>query len=445
VSDSRVRYARNGDVHLAYRVFGESGPTVVWVPGWVVSNVDAIDDAESPYTPALERMSRHVRCVVWDRRGSGLSDPATHLLSLDERLEDLLAVIDAVGSDRVALFGSSEGGAVSVLLAATHPDRVSALCLYGTAARFAKEPPDFPWGFTAAEVQDQLDSIHNDWGRGALADLFHGPAAQAPGVRELFGRLQRSVASPSMATLWWRALMDTDVRAVLSAVRAPTLVLARHGDELVPVESAAALAAGIPQARLTLMPAGPHTPFDIVDELAREMLAFFTEDPGSSADERVLKTMLFTDIVGSTNLLSTVGDSAWRQQLDGHDRLVDEIVDRHGGARVNHTGDGVFAVFDAPTKAARCALQLVPALAARNISIRAGVHTGECERRGDQWSGVAVHIGARVGALAGAGEVLASRTVRDLTAGSGLRFDSVGPAQLKGIAEPMDLFRVSAG
>lgn len=443
MSDERVHYARNGEVHLAYRVFGESGPTVIWVPGWVVSNVDTIDEPGSPYAPAIERLSQRLRCVMWDRRGTGLSDPSTHLLSLPERLEDLVAIIDAVGVDRPALWGTSEGAAVSMLFAATYPERVSLLCVYGTAARFSQELPDFPWGFTRAEVQSQLEAIERDWGRGVLAELFHGDAADVPGVRELFGKLQRSVSSPSMAKLWWQAFMETDVRAVLGAIRVPTLVLAREGDQLVPVESSAALAAAIPNAQFHLLTRGPHTPFDIIDDVAREVLDFFIEESGAPVDERVLKTVMFTDIVSSTEKLSAMGDAAWRQQLDSHDTVVDSMLSRFDGIHAKHTGDGVFALFDAPTKAARCALQLVAALAARNIPIRAGIHIGECERRGKEWSGVAVHIGARIGALAGAGEVLASRTVRDLSAGSGLVFDSIGARRLKGIPEQIEVYRVT--
>lgn len=442
MGDDRVHYARNGEVRLAYRVFGETGPTIIWVPGWVVSNVDAIDEPDSPYLRATELMSQQSRVVVWDRRGTGISDPSAHLLTVNERLEDLAAIVDAVGEERVSLFGTSEGGAVSLLFAATYPERVSLLALFGTAARFSQDPPAFPWGFTPAEVQGQLDVIERDWGQGALAELFHGPAADVPGVRQLFGKLQRSVSSPSMAKLWWQAFMETDVRAVLGAIRVPTLVLARPGDRLVPVESSAALAAAIPNARFELMAPGPHTPFDILEELVAALREFFTEESGAPADERVLKTVLFTDIVSSTEKLSAVGDSAWRHQLNSHDSVVDNLLSRYGGTRVSHTGDGIFALFDGPTNAARCALQLVPALASRNIPIRAGIHTGECERRGDEWSGLAVHIGARIGALAGSGEVLASRTVRDLSAGSGLVFESIGPQQLKGLPEPVDVYRL---
>ena len=246
-----------------------------------------------------------------------------------------------------------------------------------------------------------------------------------------------------MAKLWWKAFMEIDVRGVLASVRAPTLVLSRPGDRLVPIEAAAALAAAIPEAHFQPLSPGPHGPFDIIADIVPSVVEFVCEKPSERADERVVKTVLFTDIVSSTELLSARGDAHWRRQLNAHDKVVDCLLEKYGGRRAKHTGDGVFALFDGPTKAARCALELVPALATRGIRIRAGVHTGECERRGDEWSGMAVHTGARIGALAGAGEVLASRTVRDLSAGSGLTFESLGPQRLKGLPEEVDVYRVT--
>jgi class 3 adenylate cyclase len=259
----------------------------------------------------------------------------------------------------------------------------------------------------------------------------------------MFGKLQRSIASPSMAKLGWQAFMEIDVRTALGAVRAPTLVLARPSDELVPFDAAAAMAAAIPNAQFHPLPAGAHNGFDVLDELFDAVLAFVSDNPTAPPDERILKTVMFTDIVGSTEKLSASGDARWRHQLDNHDSVVDHLLSKYDGFRANHTGDGVFALFDAPTKAAKCALELVPALAARGIPIRAGIHSGECERRGDEWSGMSVHVGARIGALAGTGEVLASRTVRDLSAGSSLVFDSLGPQRLKGLPEDMDVYRVT--
>jgi class 3 adenylate cyclase/pimeloyl-ACP methyl ester carboxylesterase len=438
-----VRYARNGEVRLAYRIFGESGPVVVWTPGWVVGNVDNIDDPAGPYAPFLDRVSRDLQFVMWDRRGTGLSDPSTHLLSLDERVADLRAVLNAIGDERPSLIGTAEGGPVSILYTATYPDGVSSLALYGTAARFSQELPDFPWGFTSAEIASQLHDIENHWGEGALIELFHGAATDSPGVRELFGKLQRSMMSPSMAKLWWRATMEVDVRAVLGTVRVPTLVLARRGDGLVPIQSGTALAAAIPEAQFHELPLGDHNAWDIIHDLAEHMLRFFIDKLDVPVEERLLKTMMFTDIVNSTEQLSATGDAHWRHQLDAHDNVVDWLLEKYGGQRAKHTGDGIFALFDGPTKAVRCALDLVPTLAARGIAIRAGVHTGECERRGEEWSGIAVHTGARIGALAEPAEVLASRTVRDLSAGSGLTFESLGPQRLKGLPEQVEVYRVT--
>jgi class 3 adenylate cyclase len=443
MGDGRVRYARNGDVRLAYRVFGDSGPVAIWASGWVVTNVDTVGDPGSPYARLIELFSGPLQFVLFDRRGTGLSDPVSHLPSLDERIDDLRAVIDAIGVDRPVLLGSSEGGCVCTLFAARYPERVSFLGVYGTAARFSQDLPDFPWGFTPAEVQSQLDEIDRDWGEGALAELFYGDAADVAGVRSMFGRLQRSIASPTLAKLGWQSFMELDVRSALAAVQAPTLVLARPGDQLVPFEAAAALAAAIPNAQFHSLPAGSHNGFDILDELSEQVLAFISDNPSAPIDERVLKTVLFTDIVGSTEKLSAHGDAHWRRQLNNHDSLVDYTLAKYGGFRANHTGDGVFALFDAPTKAAKCALELAPALATRGIPIRAGIHTGECERRGDEWSGMAVHVGARIGGLAGAGEVLTSRTVRDLSTGSGLVFENLGPQRLKGLPEDIDVYRVT--
>ncbi len=444
MTERQLRYARNGDVRLAYRVFGASGPFLIWVPGWMIGNVDTIDEPGSPYAEVVDLFSQSTRFIVWDRRGTGLSDPSAKPLSVDERIDDVRAVLDAAGADRAAFFGTGEGGSMSVLFAAAQPERVSSLALYGTAARYSQDLPDFPWGFTPAEVESQLEEIDNRWGEGALADLFYGTTADTAGVREMFGKLQRAMVSPAMAKLWWEAIMDVDVRDVLASVRAPTLVLARPGDRVVPIEAVAALAAEIPDAHLLRLPSGPHALFDVVADLVPSILEFVCLKPNERSDERILKTVLFTDIVSSTEKLSVHGDARWRDQLDAHDNVIDFLLEKYGGHRAKHTGDGVFALFEGPSKAARCALELVPALAARGFGIRAGVHVGECERRGEEWSGMAVHIGARIGALAGEGEVLASRTVRDLSAGSGLTFQSLGPQHLKGLPEEVDVYRVTA-
>jgi pimeloyl-ACP methyl ester carboxylesterase/class 3 adenylate cyclase len=439
MSDRRVRYARNGTVRLAYREFGEGGTTLVWNPGWF-SNVDLVDEPASPITAVSEQLAEATRLIVWDKRGTGLSDPASHVPPIDERMDDLRAVLDAAEADRPALFGMSEGGPMSLLFAATYPERVQSLVMYGAVARFSQELPDYPWGFTAEEKAQHLEAIENHWGEGALAELFFGEIAEIPGFRDLYGRYQRVSASPTMAAWLWEALLEIDVRGILGSIRAPTLVLARPDDRVAPLEGARAMAAAIPGAQFKTLPEAPHALVD--DVVGSAILDFVCGTSSVAVEERVFKTVLFTDIVSSTELLSARGDAQWRRQLDAHDKVVDWVLEKHGGRRAKHTGDGIFALFDGPTKAARAALELVPALATRGIRIRAGVHTGECERRGDEWSGVAVHTGARIGALAGTGEVLASRTVRDLSAGSGLTFESLGPQHLKGLPEQVDVYRV---
>jgi class 3 adenylate cyclase len=246
-----------------------------------------------------------------------------------------------------------------------------------------------------------------------------------------------------MAAMTIKAMSEIDVRDILPSIHTNALVLSRPGDQVVPIEASEALAAALPNAKFRALPPGAHGAIDIDDSLATETLNFLGGPLNSPTSERVLATVLFTDIVGSTEQLSTQGDSRWRHQLDVHDQLVDRALSQYGGRRAKHTGDGIFALFDGPTKATRCALDLVPALATRGICIRAGVHIGECERRGDEWSGLTVHTGARIGAMAGAGEVLTSRTVRDLSAGSGLRFQSLGHHRLKGLSEDTEVFQVT--
>jgi len=442
VDDGHVHYARNGSVRLAYRIWGDKDPTLVWVPGWI-SNVDGWDVPGIPtgFHAFPEHLARQTRLIAWDKRGTGLSDPTTHVPSLEERMDDLHAVMDAADAQCPALLGVSEGGPMSILFAATYPERVRSMVLYGTLPRFSPDPPDYLWGHSRAQLAEMARDVENHWGEGALADFFMGELADIPGFRDLYGRMQRTAASPTMALMLLEAWADIDVRAILDAVRVPTLVLGRDGDRFAPLEASRALADSIPSASFRELRPGPHALLD--DEMADAILDFVCGKHEES-NERVLSTVLFTDIVSSTELLSAQGDAHWRQALDAHDHVVDRLLAKYGGRRAKHTGDGVFALFDGPTKAARCGLELVPALATLGIRIRAGVHVGECEKRGDEWSGMAVHVGARISAMARADEVLTSRTVRDLSAGSTLRFESLGPQQLKGIPEAAEVFRVSA-
>lgn len=441
MSDGRVRYARNGGVHLAYRVLGDGEIPLVVVPGWV-SNVDLYDDPAYPFAPLVERLARETRLILWDKRGTGLSDPVDRVPTLDERMDDLHTVLASAGVECPALLGISEGGPMSILFAATFPDQVRSMVLYGTAARFSQDLPDFPWGFPPGFLElDGMEAFDEHWGQGISAEALFGETADSPGVRDMVGRYERASASPAMARMFLKAFAAIDVRDILRTVQTATLVLARPGDEIAPVEAGQALAAELTNAEFRALPPGPHAAFD--NALAAETLGFVCGPVTAPVSERVLSTVLFTDIVGSTEKLSSQGDSGWRHQLDVHDQVIDRLLSKYGGQRSKHTGDGIFALFDGPTKATRCALDLLPALATRGISIRAGVHIGECERRGDEWSGITVHTGARIGAMAGPGEVLTSRTVRDLSAGSGLRFESLGAHRLKGLPEDTEVFRVT--
>ncbi len=443
MDDGRVRYALNGDIHLAYRVLGDGELPLVVVPGWV-SNVDLYDDPAYPFAPLIEQLAQQTRLILWDKRGTGLSDPVNRVPTLDERMDDLHAVLDAADVDCPALLGISEGGPMTLLFAATFPDHVRSLVLYGTTARFTQELPDFPWGWSPDQVRKATEMYDKHWGEGVFAAIMRGSSTDVPGLRELFGRYERASASPAMAAMLMKAATEIDVRKILHTVKTNTLVLARPGDRVVAFEASEALAAAMPNAVFRALPSGAHLDFDIDDSLATETLTFLCGTLSSPTSERVLATVLFTDIVGSTEQLSSQGDSRWRHQLDVHDQLVDRSLLKYGGQRAKHTGDGVFALFEGPTKAARCGLELVPALATRGIRIRVGIHTGECERRGQEWSGMAVHVGARIGAMAGPDEVFTSRTVRDLSAGSGLRFESLGAHRLKGLTEETEVFQVFA-
>ena len=441
MADGRLHYARNGDIRLAYQVFGEADTTQVWVPH-MLTNINYYEDPENPYGVFIQLLAPHMRVLVSDGRGTGLSYPVPRAPTLQERVDDMLAVLEAAEVDSAIVNAAGFAGPVALAFAATYPERVTSLVLNVTAARFCQDLPEYPWGFTTAEVDRHVGKIDAHWGEGALTDLALPSIADLPGVRDQFGRLERSVMSPSMAKLHWRATLKFDVRAMLDSVRCPVLVTARPGDQVVPFEASAALAAALPTAQFVTLPPGDHACFDIVDVLAGNIIAFCA-DPSAIRGERILATVMFTDIVGSTESLSAGGDGHWSHLLDLHDRLVDSTLTKYGGTREKHTGDGVLAVFDGSSHAARAAMELVPTLAQRGLRIRVGIHVGEFERRGQEWCGLAVHTGARICALAGAGEVLASRTVRDLSAGSGMVFEDLGPQRLKGLAEDVEVFRVT--
>lgn len=438
----RTRYARSGDAHIAYQVLGDGPIDLVMVPGFV-SNVEHY--WEMPTVPELfDRIASFSRLILWDKRGTGLSDPVSGVPTLEERIDDLKAVLDAVGSERTALWGVSEGGPMSVMFAATYPERTSELILYGTTPRFSRAP-DFPSGWSDEFAATQLAAIEEHWGEGALIETFAPSYADDPLACQLWGRFQRAGASPAMARRVLEALAEIDVREILPAVNVPTLILHRTDERVATVEGARYMAEQIPGARLVEFEGSDHLPmFGDSHALIDEMEEFLTGERRTRPVDRVLSTVLFTDIVGSTERAAELGDRGWRELLSRHDELVRRQLSRFGGREVKHTGDGFLATFDGPARGVRCASDIAEAVRIAGLEIRAGLHTGECELRASDIGGMAVHIAARVMSLAGPGEVLTSSTVKDLVVGSGLQFADRGLHPLKGVPDEWRLYAVAA-
>jgi class 3 adenylate cyclase len=384
---------------------------------------------------------------MWDKRGTGLSDPVDHLPPLDERMDDMTAVLDAVGSERAALFGVSEGGPLGILFAATYPQRVSALVLYGAAARIARAP-DYEFGLpeTLFEDEGMKQAVLDGWGDGVLLDVFAPSYAEDEAMRDVWGTFQRLGASPSMGAATLLALMKIDVRDALPAISAPTLLIHRAGDRAILAESSRYMAERIPDARYVELEGRDHLWFTgDVDAIFDEVEEFLTGVRRSSVTNRVLATVLFTDIVESTRKVTELGDHGWRRLLARHDAIVERELERFRGREVKTLGDGLMAAFDGPARAVTCACAIREGLRALDVSMRAGVHTGECEIVGQDLAGVAVTIAARIAALATPGEVLVSQTVKDLIYGSGIELEDRGAVHLKGVPDSWRLFAASPG
>ena len=437
-----TRYARSGDVHIAYQVFGEGDLDVVLVPGYT-THVELVWEHE-PSARFMERLASFARVISFDRRGSGLSDPVAEAPTFEQRMDDVRAVMDAAGSERAALIGISEGVPMSILFAATYPQRVHALVCSGGMAR-STYADDYPWAVPAeALVEAGLELILPHWGDGSLIEVVAPSQADDPQSRAFFGRMQRATASPGMMTALARMFLDVDVRDVVPTVHAPALVIHRVHDRLVNVRHGRWLAEHLPNARLVELPGGDHFPwYEGADEWLGEVQEFLTGSRPLPEPERVLATVLFTDIVDSTRTAAELGDHRWREILERHQRAVRDSLGRFQGREVKSTGDGVLATFDGPARAIRCARAIVEESEPLGIRIRAGLHTGECEVMGDDIGGIAVHIAARVSALAQGGEVLVSRTVKDLVVGSGIAFADRGAHTLKGVADTWQLHAVA--
>ena len=437
-----TRYVRSGDANIAYQVVGDGPFDLIWVPGWI-SNVEVSWEVPE-FARFLTRLASFSRLILFDKRGTGLSDGVSveHLPGLEQRMDDVRAVLQAAGSTSAAVFGASEGGNLSILFAATYPERVSALVL---AAVYAKRSwsPDYPWAPTPEERERQHEELERTWsGEMDLASLAPSALGDPALMRRLTTFFRRS-ASPGAAVALNRMNTEIDTRSVLPSIAPPTLVLCRTGDRDVSVEEERWIAGQIPRSTFVELPGDDHLPWlGDTDGLLDEVETFLTGERRRPDPHRWLATVLFTDIVDSTVQAAALGDRHWHDLIERHHALVRRELDRYGGTEVDTAGDGFFATFDGPARAVRCASAIVDAVRELGLEVRAGVHTGEVEGGDGTVRGIAVHIGARVAHEAGPGEVLVSSTVKDLVAGSGLRFRERGRTELKGVPGEWQLYVV---
>jgi pimeloyl-ACP methyl ester carboxylesterase len=437
-----THYADSGGVSIAYQVHGDGPLDLLLVPGFV-SHAELLTE-EPAIARFFRRLTSFSRLVVFDKRGQGLSDRPGRPPTLEESMDDLEAVMEAAGCEHPAIFGISEGGPMSALFAATHPERVSSLVLFGTFARML-EAPDFPHGVSEQALDRWSEIIRRDWGGPVALGLW---APSRLGDREFerwWGRLLRQGTSPAGAIALMDLYREMDVRAVLPAIDVPTLILHREGDRMISVSQGRYMAETIPGARYVELPGEDHLPFaGDLDAVLDEVEEFLVGSRGAAESERALATILFTDIVGSTEKAAELGDRGWRALLERHDAAIRRQLALYRGREVKTMGDGFLATFDGPARAIRCASAVRDEVAALGIEVRAGIHTGEVELIGEDVGGMAVNIGARIGALARPGEVLVSSTVRELVVGSGLEFADRGVQALKGAPGEWRLFAIDS-
>jgi class 3 adenylate cyclase/predicted alpha/beta hydrolase len=437
----RTLYAKSGDVHLAYQAIGEGKRDIVLVLDWA-SHLEAV--WEQPFVQEfITSLNRYARVLWFDMRGVGLSDRVVEAaVAPEEWMEDVRAVMDSAGSKEATLVAHGHGAQMALMSAATHPDRVASLVLINGFARFSRAD-DYPAGIPPAAADTLLEGIVQTWGTGVTAAYLGPSIASDPGVQEWYGRVERFAATPGTALAKMRAILSLDVRRVLPLVRAPTLVVQNRDDAFVRAAHGRYLAEHLPNARLLERDSADHWPLPDPDLLGA-IEEFVTGSRRQELEtERFLTTVLFVDVAGSTERVSAIGDHRWRELLDSFDETVKRTLLTHRGELVNRTGDGVLATFDGPARAIRCAGDIRDTVRRAGLEVRCGLHTGEVTRRNEDVAGIAVHIGARVSAAALPGEVLVTRTVRDLVAGSGIAFDDRGEYSLKGVPESWALYAAS--
>jgi len=439
----QTHYAKSGDVNIAYQIAGNGSRDLVVVPGWI-SNIDLFWE-EPRVAQFFERLASFSRLILFDKRGTGLSDRVADMPNLETRMDDVRAVMDAVLSTRAALFGYSEGGPMCALFAATYPERTTALIMSGSYAR-RMWAPDYTWGTPRETWENFLDAVVRNWGGTIGLDERAPSLAGDARFRDWWARYVRQSASPSAGRAVWGMIADIDVRHVLPAIRVPTLIIHNAGDRNVPVEHSRYMAERIPGAKYVELPGIDHIPYvGNSDMILDEVEEFLTGVRHGPEPDRVLATVLFTDIVDATGKAIELGDRRWRDLLEAHHTLVRERLVQFRGREIDTAGDGFLAAFDGPARGVRAACAIVDGVKRLGLKVRAGLHTGECEVSGSKLAGIAVHIGARIAALAHGGEVLVSSTVKDLVAGSGLKFADRGFHTLKGVPAEAHLFAVEVG
>lgn len=437
-----TRYAQSGELNIAYQVIGDGPRDLVYVPGWV-SNIEVMWE-DPGLARFFRRLSSFSRLITFDKRGTGLSDPVPldELPDLEARMDDLRAVMDQVGSEQATLFGHSEGANLCILFAGTHPDRTDGLILTGAFATRIRSD-DYPWAPTSKERTALIQKTERDWGREDHVPVMAPSRADDPAFRSWLRRYERLSASPRAAAAILKMNSEIDVRPVLDAISVPTLLLYRKDDLDVHVEEGRYLASAIPEAKLVELEGGDHWFWaGDAEPMLQEIEEFVTGRRGAGEPERRLATVFFTDIVGSTEKAAALGNRKWRDLLERHNQVVRGELARWQGQEVSTAGDGFLATFDGPSRGIHCAFAVASAVKPLGVDVRCGLHTGEVEVIGDDIAGLAVHIGARIAALAGPGEVLVSRSVKDLVAGAGFAFVDTGQHTLKGVTGRWQVFAV---
>jgi class 3 adenylate cyclase len=436
-----ARYAKSGDLHIAYAVEGDGPVDLLWIPPWI-SQVEYLW-AEPSLERVMARLTQFARVITFDRRGSGLSDPLFGAPTLEDQMDDVLAVMEAAGSERATICGTLEGGPMAALFAASHPQKTEALVLYATFAR-ATWAPGYEWAWPAELRDEKMGELIDQWGQGYVASAVAPSQMADPGFMEWAGRLERLAASPSTIRRIIKLIGEFDVRDVLPSIRVPTLVMHRTDDTFIKVEHSRYIASQIPGARYVELE-GDENMFSVGDweSLVGELEEFMTGTRHEREPDRMLATVLFTDICESTQRAAEMGDRGWRFLLERHDALFRQALSRHRGREVKRTGDGFLATFDGPARAIRCAASVTEAMGSLGLQIRAGLHTGELEVMDGDLGGLAVHIASRVMGAAAPNEVLVSGTVKDLVVGSGIDFEDRGERELRGVPGEWRLYAVN--